>query len=357
MKQTQVEAKQPLRQEIRQHPERARPEAVAEILKQGYLVHVAYAEGSQPYLIPFSYHYEPSVRPASEHAGEDAGVLYLHGSQASHTLNYLAAGARACLEVTQVDGLVYSRTALHHSMNYRSVVCFGRGQKVQDRQHKAQVLEAMIARYYPGRKPEEDYQAAPDAVLDTTLVVAIPLEAATAKVRQGGANGPQDTQSFAAGSAGVVALEARHEDWRAQHWFQPPFRVSTERSELPLERLFDLLKDAYWNPGLSLERLQRRLEHSLGFRLYHERELIGFARLLSDGDSFAYLADVMVAPEWRGQGLGRWLMSCVQAHPVMQQIRWCLLSTRDAQSFYTQVGFQPHEFPERLMIYRPAVSE
>jgi len=335
--------KSEIRTTLRQHPERACPEDIQQILAEGYLAHVGYSEAEQTYVIPFSYHFDPA----------EPDWLYLHGSPVSHSLLALAQGIPACIEVTQLEGLVFSRSAKYHSMNYRSVVCFGRGQVVTDLARKREIFDAMIARYHPGRAVEADYEAPSEAQLRGSLMVAIQIEAASAKQRQGGPKGPLDSQIFAPGQAGVVLLEPRQEHWRPALWSQPPFQISTETARIEPEALYALLKPTYWNQRLTPEGLLRRLKHSLCFGLYHAAELIGFARLVTDHDSFAYLADVVVDPHWRGQGLGSWLTACILEHPVMAQIRWCLLSTRDAHELYRKQGFEAHQKPEKLMVYIP----
>lgn len=337
----------PLRDKIMQHPERSRPELADAILQQGYVVHVAYQEAGQPYVIPMSYHYTPAV-------GEQPACVYLHGSPKSHLLQVLASGQPVCLEVTQLEGLVYSRTAKFHSMNYRSVVAFGQGRELQDLGRKYQLLADMITRLYPGRQLEQDYFAGPEGHWEHTFVVEIPLQAVTVKSREGGPKGPEDSHPFAAGNAGVTPLQPVARDWRPQSWQQPPFWVSDETSKLQPARIFELLAPTYWSEGLTPERLALRMQHSLCFGLYHESEQIGFARLTTDHDSFAYLQDMVVAPQWRGQGLGKFLIRSIQAHPVMQRVRWALLSTRDAQPFYAQLDWQPHQAPQKLMVYQPA---
>jgi uncharacterized protein len=124
---------------------------------------------------------------------------------------HLASGAPVCVAVTLVDGLVYSRTALHHSVNYRSVVLFGRAAAQQpgaDEQRR--ILQAMIGRYFPGRTADVDYESIPDAHLRATALVALDVEEWSAKTRTGGPNGPADSDPTKPGSAGVTApsLEA-----------------------------------------------------------------------------------------------------------------------------------------------------
>lgn len=332
-----------IRSTLRQHPERACNEAIQAILSEGYLAHVGYSEKDQTYIIPFSYQYDPS----------EPDMIYLHGSHASHTLKYLATGVPACLEVTQMDGLVYSRSAKYHSMNYRSVVCFGQCEEITDLAFKRQMLDQMIGRYYPGRRADQDYDSAPESQLKGTLVVGFKIAQASAKQRQGGPKGPNDQAFFAQGQCGVVPLKAVEPHWRPALWSQAPFQISTEKSRIAPDKLYSLLKPTYWNERLTPEGLLRRLENSLCFGLYHATELIGFARLVTDYDSFGYLADVIIASEWRGQGLGNWLVACVLEHPIMAQLRWCLLSTRDAHEIYRKQGFQAHDNPEKLMVYLP----
>ena len=107
------------------------------------------------------------------------------------------------MTVTLLDGLVYSRTALYHSVNYRSVVCFGRGAIASD-EERPRVLAAMIARYYPRRTSGRDYDPMPNAHLEATMLIAMSIEDATAKVRRGGPKGPRDADPLASGTAGVL---------------------------------------------------------------------------------------------------------------------------------------------------------
>ncbi len=116
----------------------------------------------------------------------------------------LAAGVVAHVGLVDVRGpVVYSRTALYHSVRYRSVVCFGRGAIASD-DERTSVLQAMIARYYPGRAPGRDYDPMPNAHLEATVLIAMQIEDASAKVRRGGPKGPRDADPLASGTAGVL---------------------------------------------------------------------------------------------------------------------------------------------------------
>ena len=105
-------------------------------------------ERGEPFVIPMGYQFNPA----------EPDRLYLHGAPASRALRRLASGVPVCVTVTLVDGLVYSRTALNHSMNYRSVVCFGRGRLVTDPEVQSRVFRGMVSRYFPGRTAGQDYR-------------------------------------------------------------------------------------------------------------------------------------------------------------------------------------------------------
>lgn len=179
---------------IRRHPERSVPQEFDRILQEGRVAHVGFCEHGQPYVMPFSYHYD---------AGNPR-KLYLHGAHGSRTLQFLADGAPVCIEVTLVDGFVYSRTAIDHSINYRSVVCFGQAQRVTDLTQKRAIFEKMVARYFSGRTAGRDYETAPTEHLQATTLLEVQLKSRSAKARSGGPNGPQDADKSAPGSAGVL---------------------------------------------------------------------------------------------------------------------------------------------------------
>lgn len=178
------------------HPERQADGEAEAVLSQGLLAHVGFIDEGLPYVIPMSYQY----------MAEDKAV-YLHGALQSRALKLLGQGQPACLEVTLLEGLVYSKAAMFHSMNYRSVLAFGKGEEVRDRDQKQRVFDAMIARMYEGRAVGQDYDAAPDEHLEITRVVKIPIEAISTKQRQGGPNGPDDRRESHPGTAGVAPIE------------------------------------------------------------------------------------------------------------------------------------------------------
>ena len=182
------------RTRIKNHPERAVPEEAVEILSAGYVAHVGFIEDGLPYVIPLSYHYD----------GEQPDRLYLHGSIRSRALEVLAGGAPVCVTVTLTDGLVYSRKAMNHSMNYRSVVLFGTAQEVTDHDEKFALFDQMVQRYFPDRLLERDYNPPPASDLRVTALVEVSIEEWNAKARRGGPTGPDDDDPEALGSAGFT---------------------------------------------------------------------------------------------------------------------------------------------------------
>ncbi len=181
---------------IRQHPERAVPDRAQEFLAQGHVAHVGFEQDGRPYVIPMLYHY----------AAERPDRLYLHGGMFSRALEHLASGIPICATVTQLDGLVYSRDAKYHSANYRCVMCFGRGRLLEDNEQKRAMFEAMTLHYFPGRTAGRDYTTAPAVHLATTAVIEVVIEEISAKMREGGPKGPNDSENDAPGTCGVLDL-------------------------------------------------------------------------------------------------------------------------------------------------------
>jgi GNAT superfamily N-acetyltransferase len=125
---------------------------------------------------------------------------------------------------------------------------------------------------------------------------------------------------------------------------------STDRARLDIDLIHGFLsRDSYWVPGIHRELVERSIENSLCFGVYADAQQLGFARVVTDGVGFAYLADVFVVPAARGQGLGKRLVAFVLAHPDLQRIRRFVLATSDAHDLYAQYGFAPLARPERFM--------
>lgn len=175
---------------IRRHPERAIPDRAEEILGTALVAHVGIVQDGQPFVIPMTFLYED-------------GRVYLHGAPGSRVVKTLASGASACIEVTLVDGLIASKSAETHSVNYRSVVLFGQGTRVTDDDARREVFGRLIGRYFPGRTAGEDYAHITEAELKATWLIEVPVEELSAKGRDGGPRGPFDADPDALGTAGV----------------------------------------------------------------------------------------------------------------------------------------------------------
>jgi GNAT superfamily N-acetyltransferase len=127
------------------------------------------------------------------------------------------------------------------------------------------------------------------------------------------------------------------------------FVISTDPTRLDLQAIHAALSSSYWAHGISRELVGRAVEHSLCFGVYDADQQIGFARVITDYATFGYLADVYVVAEYRGQGLGNWLLEVVRAHPELAALRRFLLATRDEHSLYRRHSFAPLTHPERFM--------
>ena len=128
------------------------------------------------------------------------------------------------------------------------------------------------------------------------------------------------------------------------------FLISTDKSKLNLVVIHTFLsQESYWAKNIPLSTVARSIEHSFCFGLYFQSAQVGFARLITDHASFAYLADVFIVTEFRGKGLSKWLMQCIMSHPDLQGLRRWMLATLDAHGLYRQFGFTPCDKPERLM--------
>ena len=146
-------------------------------------------------------------------------------------------------------------------------------------------------------------------------------------------------------------------------WQRDLYTISDRAEDLDRDAIHAFLREAYWSPGIPRVILDRAIDGSLCFGLYRESNQVGFARVVSDRATFAYLADVFVLEEQRGRGLGKWLVACVLAHPDLQGLRRWMLATRDAHGLYAQNGFRALRNPERFMeindpdIYRKRATE
>ena len=157
---------------LKRLPQRGRfeREQINEILDEGFICHVGFVVDGQPFVIPTGY-------------ARVGDTFIIHGSQASRMLRQLGRGIDVCVTITLIDGLVLARSAFHHSMNYRSVVVFGRARVIEEREEKMAALEALSEHMIPNRWDE--VRGPNERELQLTTVLAIPLSEASAKVRTG----------------------------------------------------------------------------------------------------------------------------------------------------------------------------
>jgi GNAT superfamily N-acetyltransferase len=126
--------------------------------------------------------------------------------------------------------------------------------------------------------------------------------------------------------------------------------LSTDKARLDTDAIHDYLSNqSYWAKGRTMENVLRTIEHSLCFGLYHGREQVGFARVITDYTTFGYLADVYILPEHRAKGLAQWMMEVIMKHPQLQGLRRFMLATKDAHPLYEKFGFKGLSQPERWM--------
>lgn len=141
-----------------------------------------------------------------------------------------------------------------------------------------------------------------------------------------------------------------------QSWSRGEFEISTDPARVDLNAVHEFLTNSYWAKGIPVDTVRRSIANSLCFGIYHQDKQIGFARVISDRATFAYLADVFVLEPYRGRGLSRWLMQCIVGHQDLQGLRRWMLATRDAHSLYRQYGFNFLKAPTAWMeIHRPDI--
>ena len=132
-------------------------------------------------------------------------------------------------------------------------------------------------------------------------------------------------------------------------WTRDNFTVTDDPARLDRDVIWRFLSSSYWAKNIPAATVDKSLHNSLCFALLDGGRQIGFARVVSDRATFAYVMDVFVLPEHRGRGLGKWLIGCVTSHPELQGLRRWILGTRDAHGLYRQFGFTPLKKPETFM--------
>jgi GNAT superfamily N-acetyltransferase len=128
------------------------------------------------------------------------------------------------------------------------------------------------------------------------------------------------------------------------------YTISTDKAKLDLDVIHQFLsQDSYWAQNIPRELVQRAIHNSLCFGLYYQDQQVGFARVISDLATFAYLSDVFVVPSHRGKGLSKFLIETISTYPDLQGLRRWMLATKDAHTLYAQFGFTPLDKPDLFM--------
>ncbi|WP_149241812.1 GNAT family N-acetyltransferase [Dyadobacter sp. 32] len=127
------------------------------------------------------------------------------------------------------------------------------------------------------------------------------------------------------------------------------YLISTNKALLDFGVIHGFLSRSYWSPGISPDIVKRAAENSVTFGVYHGNTQVGYARVISDRTTFAYLADVFIVEEERGRGLSKWLVQTILQTPFLQGLRRWMLATKDAHGLYVQQGFIPLEDPTIFM--------
>jgi GNAT superfamily N-acetyltransferase len=134
------------------------------------------------------------------------------------------------------------------------------------------------------------------------------------------------------------------------HWQYGEFTVSTDRKRLQINVIHKYLsEESYWAADRTKEQTEEAIKNSLPFGVYKGENLIGFARVVTDYATFAYLGDVFILPAFQGGGLGKFLMKAIVEHPELQNFRRWILATKDAHTLYEKFGFSALRHPDRWM--------
>jgi len=142
---------------------------------------------------------------------------------------------------------------------------------------------------------------------------------------------------------------AERVDDAPREWRRDEFLISTDRRRIDIDVVHRYLSGSYWAAGMPRETLERAIRNSLAFGIYQGAQLVGFARVITDRATYAYLSDVFVLESHRKRGLSKWLMECVLRHPDLQGLRRFALFTRDAQGLYERYGFEPPRGPSTYL--------
>jgi N-acetylglutamate synthase-like GNAT family acetyltransferase len=134
------------------------------------------------------------------------------------------------------------------------------------------------------------------------------------------------------------------------------FRITTDRAAIDVDAVHAYLTRSYWSPGVPRAIVEKAIARSLCFALLHGTAQIGFARVITDAATFAYLCDVYVLEDYQSRGLGKWLIGEMLSHPELQGLRRFMLATKDAHGLYEHFSFERPKYPETILeILKPNI--
>lgn len=146
-------------------------------------------------------------------------------------------------------------------------------------------------------------------------------------------------------------------------WTRDTFTITTDRTQVDTALVAEFLASSYWAKGIPAATVRKSIENALCFLVFDGERQVGFARVITDRATFAYIGDVFIIEACRGRGLSKWMMECIMGHPELQGLRRWVLATADAHGLYEQFGFTPVKSPERWMerhdaeVYTPVEPE
>ena len=330
---------------------------IYEILDEGFVCHLGFTIDQRPFVIPTAY-------------GRLDDALFIHGSAASRALRALAGGIEVCVTVTLVDGLVLARSAFHHSMNYRSVMVFGRASVIEEREEKMRALRAFSDHVIPQRW--DDVREPNEGELRKTLVLRLPLEEASAKVR----SGPpldDDIDYLLPTWAGEVPLKVVAQnpvaDPRLSPCSQLPAYLKSfvERTQANdhtqirpanideasaisdlLEAAFTEYRSLYTREGynataITADEVTKRMSEGPMWVAVLDDQIVGTVAAVAKNDSL-YIRGMAIVPDARGKRIGEELLRHVEKFAVDEGYERLTLSTTPflnrAIRLYETFGFE-----------------
>lgn len=276
-----------------------------------------------------------------------ANAIYTHTARRGRTRSNIEAHQSVCFSVSEIGRLLPADEALEFSVEYAGVSVFGSAWVVTDSKEAEHALQLLLDKYAPHLRPGTHYRPITPAELARTTVYRIDIEQWSGKRKKEVANFPG---AFFYGDQDVIRLREYRRD---------EFLVSTDPEKQDLDLIHGFLsKESYWSRGVAREAVARSMKHSLCFGLFDAsssfEKQVGFARVITDFTHSAHLADTFVTDQYRGRGLGSWLVQCVLEHPELHGVgRWSLHTT-DAHEFYGRFGFGTDPAPEHYQVLKTA---